>query len=57
MLKVSAIIKELILRGSSQDEIEAQAIKEGMTTIIEDGVYKSVQGITSLEEVFRVISE
>lgn len=57
VLKVSAIIKELILRGSSQDEIEAQAIKEGMTTIIEDGVYKSVQGITSLEEVFRVISE
>lgn len=57
VLKVTSSIKELILRSSSQDEIEAQARKEGMTTILEDGVYKAVQGVTSIEEVFRVISE
>lgn len=57
VLKVTASIRELILRGSSQDEIEVQAKKEGMMTILEDGVFQCVLGMTSLEEVFRVVSE
>lgn len=57
VMKVTDSIKELILRGASQDEIEAQAKKEGMMTILEDGVFQSVIGVTSLEEVFRVVSE
>lgn len=57
VLKVTPAIKEMILRGSSQDEIEKQAKSEGMTTIIEDGVFQAVLGVTSLEEVFRVVSE
>lgn len=57
VLKVTASIKEMILRGSSQDEIEIQAKKEGMMTILEDGIYQAVLGQTSLEEVFRVVSE
>ncbi|PIZ87704.1 hypothetical protein COX93_00345, partial [Candidatus Nomurabacteria bacterium CG_4_10_14_0_2_um_filter_30_12] len=57
ILKVTSSIKELIIRGSSQDDIEAQAKKEGMMTILEDGVFKAVLGQTSLEEVFRVVSE
>ncbi|MCX6751159.1 MAG: ATPase, T2SS/T4P/T4SS family, partial [Candidatus Nomurabacteria bacterium] len=57
VLKVTASIKELIIRGSSGDEIEAQAKKEGMMTILEDGIFQAVLGNTSLEEVFRVVSE
>jgi type IV pilus assembly protein PilB len=57
VLKVTSSIKEMIVRGSSQDEIEAQAKKEGMITILEDGIFQSVLGNTSLEEVFRVVSE
>lgn len=57
VLKVTASIKELIIRGSSQDEIETQAKKEGMMTILEDGIFQAVIGNTSLEEVFRVVSE
>lgn len=57
VLKVTSSIKEMIIRGSSQDEIEAQAKKEGMMTILEDGVFQAVLGNTSLEEVFRVVSE
>ncbi len=57
VLKVTSSIKELIIRGSTQDEIEAQAKKEGMMTILEDGVFQAVIGDTSLEEVFRVVSE
>ncbi len=57
VLKVTPTIKEMILKGSSQDDLEAQAKKEGMMTMIEDGVFQAVLGVTTLEEVFRVVSE
>ncbi|MFZ3011656.1 MAG: GspE/PulE family protein [Minisyncoccia bacterium] len=57
VLKVTPTIREMIIKGASQDEIEIQAKKEGMMTMIEDGVYQAVLGVTTLEEVFRVVSE
>lgn len=57
VLSVSSAIREMIIKGSSQDEIEAQAKKEGMMTMLEDGVFQAVLGVTTLEEVFRVVSE
>jgi type IV pilus assembly protein PilB len=57
VLKVSLAVRELIIKGASQDEIEEQAKKEGMMTMIEDGVFQAVLGNTSIEEVFRVVSE
>jgi type II secretory ATPase GspE/PulE/Tfp pilus assembly ATPase PilB-like protein len=50
-------IKDLIMKGAQEDEIEEQAKKEGMITMIEDGLFKAVQGVTTIEEVLRVISE
>lgn len=57
VLKMSAPIRELIMKGATPVEIEAQAKKEGMTTMLEDGIVKSVQGVTTIEEVLRVVSE
>jgi len=57
VLKISPIIKEMIMSGKTGDEIEAQASKEGMLTMIEDGIFKAAQGLTSIEEVLRVINE
>lgn len=57
VLKMTLSIREMILKGASQDEIEEQAKKEGMMTLLEDGVFQAVLGTTSLEEVFRVVSE
>jgi len=57
VLNVTSSIKEMIMKGSTQDEVEAQAKKEGMMTMIEDGVFQAVLGMTTLEEVFRVVSE
>ncbi len=57
VLKVSPAIKEIIMRGATTDEIEAQAKAEGMMTMIEDGIFKAAQGITTIEEVLRVVSE
>jgi type IV pilus assembly protein PilB len=57
VLTVTPTIREMILKSSSQDELEVQAKKEGMMTMLEDGVFQAVLGMTSLEEVFRVVSE
>jgi type IV pilus assembly protein PilB len=56
-LVVSETVKALIMRGATADDVEAQAKKEGMMSMIEDGVFKAVQGLTTIEEVLRVISE
>ena len=57
VLYVSPAIERLILSEPSTTDIETEARKEGMMTMLEDGVFKAAQGITTLEEVFRVISE
>jgi type IV pilus assembly protein PilB len=57
VMKVTPTIKEMIIKGSSQDDVEKQAKTEGMMTMFEDGVFQAVLGITSLEEVYRVVSE
>jgi type IV pilus assembly protein PilB len=57
VLKVTETIKELIIKGATAGAIEVQAKKEGMLTMIEDGIFKCVQGLTTIEEVLRVITE
>ncbi|PIP55700.1 MAG: hypothetical protein COX06_01905, partial [Candidatus Zambryskibacteria bacterium CG22_combo_CG10-13_8_21_14_all_42_17] len=57
VLKVTPTIKNLIIKGATAGEIEEQAKAEGMMTMIEDGIFKAAQGITSIEDVLRVVSE
>ncbi|MDB5187929.1 MAG: Type secretion system protein [Candidatus Kaiserbacteria bacterium] len=57
VLPVSASIKELIMGNKTGDDIEKQARAEGMLTMSEDGIFKAAQGITSIEEVMRVITD
>ena len=57
VLEVSDPIKDMILQNKPTDDIEKQAKKEGMLTMLEDGVFKTVAGTTSMEEVLRVVSE
>lgn len=57
VLSVSESIKELINKSAGADQIQKQARQEGMMTMIEDGFIKAAQGITSIEEVLRVIIE
>ncbi|GAH71462.1 unnamed protein product, partial [marine sediment metagenome] len=49
VLPVTETIKELIMKETTSDQIENQAKKEGMRTMIEDGFVKSAQGITSID--------
>ena len=57
VLSVSLAIRQLILKGVTGEEIEGQAKKEGMVTMLEDGIYNAVMGNTTMEEVLRVVSE
>jgi type II secretory ATPase GspE/PulE/Tfp pilus assembly ATPase PilB-like protein len=57
VLQVTPTIKELVMGDATADKIEEQARKEGMLTMLEDGIYKAARGLTSIEEVLRVINE
>ena len=57
VLWVSESIKELINKEADTDTIDKQAKKEGMLSMLEDGIFKAAIHKTSLEEVLRVISE
>lgn len=57
VLPITETIKNMITGNATSDQIEEQAKKEGMITMFEDGILKAAQGITSLEEVFRVTRE
>lgn len=50
-------IREAILRKASADELKKIAISHGMTTMLEDGIYKVELGLTTIEEILRVIHE
>lgn len=57
VLEMSPTIKDMVMSHKTGDELEIQARKEGMLTMLEDGIYKAAKGLTSVEEVLRVISE
>ena len=57
VLTVTDNIREMILGKSSSDQIDAQAKKDGMMSLIQDGMLKVLDGITTLEEVYRVARE
>jgi type IV pilus assembly protein PilB len=54
VLPVTRSIGEMILNKEPGSKIEAQAHKEGMISMIQDGYVKVVKGVTSIEEVMRV---
>ncbi len=57
VLTVSSAVREVILQKGTSEAIENQAKKEGMLTMLEDGIYKAARGYTSLEEILRAITE
>ena len=53
---VSEAIQDLILKRATSNEIQAQAQKEGMVSMRQDGYLKALAGQTTLKEVNRVAS-
>ncbi len=55
ILMVKDSIKKMIAEKSSAEAIEQQAIKEGMKTLRDKGLEEVLKGVTSLEEIGRVV--
>ncbi|MCL6638676.1 MAG: Flp pilus assembly complex ATPase component TadA [Firmicutes bacterium] len=55
LLTVSEKIQRLALEKRSAAEIKKIAVAEGMITLRQDGFQKVKQGVTSLEEILRVV--
>jgi type IV pilus assembly protein PilB len=57
ILEMTQPIKELVIEKADAQTIREKAQKLGMVTMIEDGLQKVEEGITTLEEVLRAIKE
>lgn len=54
---VHAAMEELVLQGANQAQIQDLALKQGMTTIAQDGYIKVVEKVTTVDEVERISEE
>ncbi len=57
LMPVDDSMKNLILKTSDSNAIKRMAIKKGMITLRQDGAQKVFDGISTIEEVFRVTQE
>jgi len=57
MLPMSDHLRTQVMRHATSTELRAEAIKEGMVTMYEDGMKKAMNGVTTFEEVLRVTRE
>ncbi|MEE9227533.1 MAG: ATPase, T2SS/T4P/T4SS family [Acidimicrobiia bacterium] len=56
ILLVDEEIQRLAVERRPSDEIKAAALAAGMTTLWQDGIEKVATGVTSLEEIMRVVA-
>ncbi|MCL4554517.1 MAG: Flp pilus assembly complex ATPase component TadA [Actinobacteria bacterium] len=55
VLTMSETIERMTVEHASADDIKRQAIEEGMLTLRDDGFEKVKMGLTSIEEILRVV--
>jgi len=55
VLTITPEIEKVMLKENiAESEVADVAIKNGMVTMVQDGVLKALEGITSLDEIFKV---
>ena len=57
VIRVDRTIGELIFSGALHSTIEEAAVKAGTSLMFRQALKKAVQGVTTLEEVFRVVAD
>src|SRR3989454_12614146 len=57
IMPMSSTMRDLIAKAPSIDEIRRAALEHGMQTLREAALQKVVEGVTTLDEILRVISE
>jgi CheY-like chemotaxis protein len=56
LLQVTDELRELITRRASEHELRKAARAAGMRTLLEDGISKAAEGLTTLEAVLKVVA-
>jgi type IV pilus assembly protein PilB len=56
LLVVTEEIERSVIHGTSVDDIQRVAVEQGMVPLRHDGLRKAALGLTSLEEVMRVVA-
>ena len=57
LIEMSEPVRNLIMNRANADEIEREAIRLGMTTMLEDGINKVLSGQTTVEELLRTMHD
>jgi general secretion pathway protein E len=57
LMNLDDTVKNMILKTSDANAIKRKALEQGMITLRQDGAKKVVDGITTIEEVFRVTQQ
>jgi type IV pilus assembly protein PilB len=57
VLEVTDDIQTLIMKEAPMSDFKQEGIKQGMLTMAQDGLLKALDGVTDVEEVFRVAGE
>ncbi len=57
VLDVNEGIRQLIMNRANARQIKEAAVKNGMTTMTEDAMERASKGITTIEEILRIIHE
>ena len=57
VLEITDEIRELIMKRVNAKELRDAAVKNGMVTMLQDGLLKAKAGLTTIEEVLRVFHE
>ncbi|MFA5926286.1 MAG: ATPase, T2SS/T4P/T4SS family [Parcubacteria group bacterium] len=57
VIEIDENISQMIAKMASSEDIEKKAQEKGMIRMIEDGIIKTIQGTTSIEEILRVTKD
>ncbi len=57
VLTINEEIEKLLMNMAGETEITMAALEGGMITMLQDGILKAVEGITSIDEIRRVTGE
>lgn len=57
LLEIDKEMIDLINQKANAEDIRVAAVKRGMVTLLEDGIIKAVQGVTSIEEVLSAAKD
>ena len=57
MLSMSPQLEEVILKEPSESKIKEEADRQGMLSMLQDGLTKAAQGLVSFEEVVKMVEE